>query len=112
MSPIVWPRRILPAAALAIAAILLALLSLHVASSALRDAAKPATSTLLDPRRVCVTRAGLCPTGTVRAGDPCTCPNPVQGNVPGHVETIDGPPAIAKSRDWPGGGAEDLLYGP
>lgn len=112
MSPAVWPRRVLLAAALAVAAILLALPALRLGESAVRDATKPAAATLLDPKRVCVTRAGLCPVGTVRAGDPCTCPDPVQGNVGGHVETVRGPPVVTNLRDWPGGGAEDLLYGP
>ena len=111
-SPTVWPRRMLLAAALAVVTIVLALPALHLGEGAVRDATKPPAATLLDPGRVCVTRAGLCPIGAVRIGDPCTCPDPLQGNVVGHVEVVGGPPAITNPRDWPGGDAEDLLYGP
>jgi hypothetical protein len=101
------------AAALAIVAIVLALPVLHLGERAARNATAPpaAPAGLLDPRRVCVTRAGLCPVGAVRAGDPCTCPDPIRGNVVGHVETVGGPPSDASPRDWPGD-TEDLLYGP
>ena len=105
------PRRSIPTSLVTIPSSLLALPALHVGESAVPDTARPAAATPLDPERVCVTRAGLCPIGAVRAGDPCTCPDPVRGNVAGHVETVAGPPAVTNPRDWPGG-AEDMLYGP
>jgi hypothetical protein len=56
-----------------------------------------------------VTRAGFCPIGLVR---PCSCPDPVHGNVIGHVETVGGPVTKGESRDWPSEDAVDSLYGP
>ena len=119
MFPFVWPRRMLLAAALAIVA-LLAAPALHLGQRAVRPVAVLPAAT--DPvatipgrsitERVCVTRAGFCPIGPVRAGDPCSCPDPLHGNVGGHVETVGGPLAHPKSRDWPGGDGVDGLYGP
>lgn len=116
MFPTAWPRRMLLAAALAVAAIVLALPILHLGERAAGNATAPpapaaARAGLFDPGRVCVTPAGLCPIGAVRAGDPCGCPDPLRGNVVGHVETVRGPPSAASPHDWPGD-AEDLLYGP
>lgn len=116
-SPNPWPRWVLLAVVLAIVLVLLASPALHLGERAAGHAtAPPAPATaragLFDPGRVCVTRAGLCPIGAVRAGDPCTCPDPLQGNVVGHVEAVGGPPVVTNPRDWPGGDAEDLLYGP
>jgi hypothetical protein len=65
------------------------------------------------PARVCVTRQGLCLVGLVRAGDPCSCPDPLHGSVSGHVEPVGGPLAYPHSRNWPSEEeAEDFLFGP
>ena len=40
------------------------------------------------PARVCVTRHGACSVGLIRAGDPCSCPYSLYGNVPGRVELV------------------------
>jgi hypothetical protein len=120
MLPTIWPRRILLAAALAIAAVLLAAPALHLGkraawhATALPAATAPAAPVRVQPipERVCVTPAGFCPIGLVRAGDPCSCPDPLHGNVAGHVETVGGPLTRTESRDWPGGDGVDGLYGP
>ncbi|MFO1074744.1 MAG: hypothetical protein U1E17_19050 [Geminicoccaceae bacterium] len=113
-SPTACPRRMLLVAALAVAAVAAAVPALQRSERAARPvaAASPATAAPANPLRVCVTRAGLCPIGAVRAGDPCTCSDPLRGTVPGHVETVGGPPSAGSRRDWPGSGAEELLYGP
>ena len=53
------------------------------------------------PVRICVTRHGFCQVGAARTGDPCGCPHPLQGNVPGHVERVGGTPWSGRTRDWP-----------
>jgi hypothetical protein len=125
MSLASWPRWMLLPAAMAItAATFLALPAVQPGNRALRHggplpavpfaAAPPVAPST--PARVCVTRRGLCPVGPVRAGDPCRCPDPLHGSVPGHVEPVGGPPARAtRSRDWPPSGeaAEDAPpFGP
>lgn len=108
-----YPRRMLLVAALAVAAVAVAVPALQRGERASRQAAapSPAAAGSANPLRVCVTRAGLCPIGAVRAGDPCTCSDPLRGTVTGHVETVGGPPGTASPRDWPGE-PEELLYGP
>jgi hypothetical protein len=102
-----WPpwRPVLLAALLA-TALALAL----VASSAARRAdrghvgAPPGAGAAA---RACVTPRGVCPIAAgARAGDPCGCPHPLRGSVPGHVERVGGAgaPALAGGRDWPGEG--------
>jgi hypothetical protein len=49
---------------------------------------------------VCVTSYSLCSWPPARTGDPCVCPHPLRGLVPGHVELEGGEPAIPSSRDW------------
>lgn len=100
-------------AVLAVAAVALAVPALQRGQGVTRQTAAPSAATAgpANLLRVCVTRAGLCPIGAVRAGDPCTCSDPLRGTVTGHVETVGGPPAAASPRDWPGA-PEDLLYGP
>lgn len=63
----------------------------------------------LTPARVCVTQHGMCPVGPVRRGDPCTCPDTLYGNVPGHVESVRGTPDRADTRKWPARDVEDPL---
>ena len=107
------------AAALAVTAVLLGPAALHLGKRAVRhETAPPATTAPAappvpsSPERVCVTPAGLCPIGLVRAGDPCTCPDPLHGNVAGHVEPVGGPPTRTRPRDWPSEDPLDTLYGP
>jgi hypothetical protein len=67
-------------------------------------AVPPATrdqAVLRAPARVCVTRFTLCPTAPARAGDPCSCPHPLRGLVPGHVETVGTAPRRPGGRHWP-----------
>jgi hypothetical protein len=49
---------------------------------------------------ICVTNYSLCSWPPARVGDPCVCPHPLRGLVPGHVELEGGEPAIPGSRDW------------
>ncbi len=60
-----------------------------------------ATPPTAPPARVCVTRGGFCPVGLVRAGDPCSCPDNLDGNVPGYVELVRGGSAQRATRTWP-----------
>ena len=117
-----WPRWMLLAAAMVITATFLALPATQLGRRALlREISLPAVTTpaaALPPSssraRACVTRRGLCSVGHVRAGDPCSCPYPLHGNMPGHVEPVGGPLARAThSRDWPSEAeSEDPLFGP
>ena len=61
--------------------------------------------------RVCVTRHGMCPAGTVSNGSPCGCPHPLRGSVPGHIVLLDGTSVLASTRYWPSREAEDPLAG-
>jgi hypothetical protein len=63
------------------------------------------------PTRVCVTPKGFCPVGVVRTGDPCSCPDLLDGYVPGHVEFTEGPPVRPDARDWPMRNPADPLEG-
>src|SRR5215212_1876244 len=104
-----WPRWTPLAAAMAITATFLALPAARLGNRALQHGSPlPALTvpaapffTPLTAARVCVTRRGLCPTGLVRAGDPCRCPDPLHGSVSGHVEPAGGPFAYPHSRNWP-----------
>ena len=115
-----WPRWMLLAAVMAITATFLALPAVQQGNRALQHrgplpaVTAPAAPLLAPsiPARACVTRRGLCPIGLVRAGDPCSCPDPLHGSVSGHVEPFGGPFVRARSRDWPGEEAEDPLFCP
>jgi hypothetical protein len=64
------------------------------------------------PTRVCVTGRGFCPVGPVRAGDPCSCPDLLAGNVPGRVELVgSGAGDSGATRGWPDRHAGDPLDG-
>ena len=115
-----WPRWMLLAAVMAITATFLALPAVQLGNRALQHrgplpaVTAPAAPLLAPstPARACVTRRGLCPIGLVRAGDPCSCPDPLHGSVSGHVEPVGGPLVRGHSRDWPSEEAEDPLLGP
>ena len=116
-----WPRWMLLAAVMAITATFLALPAVQQGNRALQHrgplpaVTAPAAPLLAPsiPARACVTRRGLCPIGLVRAGDPCSCPDPLHGSVSGHVERVGGPSARAThTRDWPGEEAEGPVLGP
>ena len=107
------------AAAMAITATFLALPAVQQGNRALQHRgplpAVTGAAPLLTPSilaRACVTRRGLCPIGLVRAGDPCSCPDPLHGSVSGHVEPVGGPPTRTQPRDWPSEDPLDTLYGP
>jgi hypothetical protein len=51
-------------------------------------------------------------TATFRAGDPCSCPDPLHGSISGHVEPVGGPLVRGHLRDWPSEEAEGPLLGP
>jgi hypothetical protein len=113
-----WPRWMLLAAVMAITATFLALPVAQLGTRALQrwgllpavTAAAAPFLTPSTPARGCVTRRGLCPIGLVRAGDPCSCPDPLNGSIPCHVEPVGGPLALGHSRDWPNEAAEDPLF--
>jgi hypothetical protein len=116
-----WPRWMLLSAAMAITAIFLTFPAMLMGNHTLQHqvplpAGTVAAAPLFTPSpvaRVCVTRRGLCPIGLVRAGDPCSCPDPLQGGVSGHVEPVGGPLAYPHSRNWPSEEeAEKPLFGP
>ena len=115
-----WPRWMLLAAVMAITATFLALPAVQLGNRALQHGVPlpavtaPAAPLLTPsiPARACVTRRGLCPIGLVRAGDPCSCPDPLHGSVSGHVEPVGGPLVRGHSRDWPSEEAEGPLFGP
>ena len=96
-------------AAMAITATFLALPAGRLGNLALQHRGlRPAVTAVMAPlvtastaARVCVTRRSLCPIGLVRAGDPCSCPDPLHGSVSGHVEPVAGPLAYPHSRNWP-----------
>ena len=104
------------AAVMAITATILALPAAQLGNRALQHrvtAAPPPLFIPSTPARACVTRRGLCPIGLVRAGDPCSCPDPLHGSVSGHVARVGGPSARAThTRDWPGEEAEGPVLGP
>lgn len=56
-------------------------------------AAPPARMTTA---RVCVSPWGFCPVPMMRTGDPCSCPHPLHGAVPGRVVPLD---ALEARRD-------------
>jgi hypothetical protein len=71
--------------------------------------------------KVCVTRQTLCLASAARrTGDPCGCPHPLRGNVPGYVERVGGTPerpfGASRWRDQrqsdPLDGWEDALHRP
>lgn len=64
-----------------------------------REPARPAAGA---PARlwVCVTPDTYCSTPPRPTGEPCTCPDPWKGWVPGQVRT-DRSPAPPTSPDWP-----------
>ena len=109
MSLTAWPRWTLLAAVMAITATSLALPGARLENRAFQHGGRlPATIvtaaslvTASTAARVCVTRRSLCPIGLVRAGDPCSCPDPLHGSVSGHVEPVGGPLAYPYSRNWP-----------
>jgi hypothetical protein len=115
-----WPPWMLLLAAMAIAATFLAVPAVQLGSRALEHGvalpavAAPAAPLLTPstPARACVTRRGLCPIGLVRAGDPCSCLDPLHGSMVGHVEPVGGPLARGHSRDWPSAAGEGPLLGP
>ena len=109
-----WPRWMLLAVVMAITATILALPAAQLGNRALRHrvtAAPPPLFIPSTPARACVTRRGLCPIGLVRAGDPCSCPDPLHGSVSGHVEPVGGPLVRGHSRDWPSEEAEGPVLG-
>jgi hypothetical protein len=124
MSLTAGPRLMLLAAVMAITATFLALPAGRLGNRALQhQALLPAVIVPAAPfftpstaARVCVTRRGLCPVGLVRAGDPCSCPDPLHGSVSGHVEPVGGPLAYPHSRNWPSEEEEEesgrALFGP
>ena len=63
----------------------------------------------MPPARVCVTRKSFCPIGLVRASDPCSCPDTLDGNVPGYVKLVDGQSTMTTSQAWPDRDGIDLL---
>jgi hypothetical protein len=91
--------------------------SVHHASPALPKALEPGATMRYGPsmagRGVCVTRHGLCQAPIARAGDPCSCPHPLRGSVPGHLERLGAAaPARSRSSDWPAEEpAEDEIHG-
>ena len=116
-----WPRWTLLATVMAITATILALPAAVQLGNRARQhgiplpvITAPAASLRAPsiPARVCVTRRGLCPIGLVRAGDPCSCPDPLRGSISGHVEPVGGPLVRGHSRDWPSEEAEGPLLGP
>jgi hypothetical protein len=115
-----WPRWMLLSAVMTITATFLALPAVQPGNHALQHrvplpavtAAAVPLFTSSTPARVCMTRHGLCPIGLVRAGDPCRCPDPLHGSMPGHVEIVGGPLAPTHLRAWPSEEAEDPLFGP
>jgi hypothetical protein len=62
------------------------------------------------PPRVCVTAEGLCGAPFVPAGDPCRCPHPLRGMVPGHVELLGHEPRRPRSSHWARTAPADELY--
>jgi hypothetical protein len=61
--------------------------------------------------KVCVTRQALCLAGGgQRSGDPCSCPHPLRGSMPGYVDQAGGtserPP---QARGWPEADGPDPL---
>ena len=123
MSLTAGPRLMLLAAVMAITATFLALPAGRLGNRALQHGSPlPALTvpaaplfTPLTAARVCVTRRSLCPIGLVRAGDPCSCPDPLHGSVSGHVEPVGGPLAYPHSRNWPSEEEEEsgrALFGP
>ena len=117
-----WPRWMLLSAAMAITATFLALPAVQLGTRPLQHRGPlPAVTTAAAPlptpaivARVCVCSRGMCAVGLVRAGDPCSCPDPLHGNMAGHVELVGGPLARATHlRDWPSEAeAYDPLFGP
>ena len=64
------------------------------------------------PVRMCVSLAGLCAAPPLRLGDPCSCPHPIRGMMPGRIERLDQPkrPPVPETTqtpvdlfDWHGG---------
>ena len=51
---------------------------------------RPALVSAAEPLRMCSTRYGYCPVGPLRAFDPCRCPHPLRGSVPGKVWVLGG----------------------
>ena len=122
MSLTAWPRWTLLAAAMAITATFLALPAGRLENRALQHG-RPLPATIVTAAslvtastaaRVCVTRRSLCPIGLVRAGDPCSCPDPLHGSISGHVEPVGGPLAYPGSRNWPSAEeeSESAFFGP
>ncbi len=101
----------------------LALLSTRPGDGALQHRAQPSTiststelprttvvlSTPLFLSRVCMTRYGMCPINPVPAGAPCSCPHPLRGSVPGHVELLGGSSIRTGLHGWLNQEAEDPL---
>ncbi len=92
---------------------LIAVAAILAAAGAWRIANQPAAPVVappqLPPARVCVTRHGFCPVGPVKAGDPCRCPDTLQGSVPGHAELVRGATGRVNTRAWPGRQGGDSL---
>lgn len=82
-------------------------------ASALRRSAPQVAVTAPPPAaqpRVCVTIEGLCGAPSAPAGDPCRCPHPLRGMVPGHVEILGGEPHRPRSRHWANTAPADEIY--
>jgi hypothetical protein len=66
----------------------------------LPSATRAAAPTSVQPG-ICVTEHGLCSATSARTGDPCSCPHPLRGFVPGYVERLgaDSGPARRRSHE-------------
>jgi len=66
----------------------------------LPSATRAAAPTSIQPG-ICVTEHGLCGAAPARTGDPCSCPHPLRGFVPGYVERlgVDAGPAHRMGRE-------------
>lgn len=112
-----WPPWLLTLLALGTVAVLTLALSIsspHGGRSIVQPSTRPGA---IEPEagppmlaRICVTRHGFCPVGAAPAGEPCGCPHPLRGSVPGHVQPLGGGASPgALGRDWPEDEAEDPL---
>jgi hypothetical protein len=116
-----WLPWMLPSSVIVITATFVALLSARPGDRALQHRVRPSmvsTSTEL-PRaavvlstplalsRVCMTRYGMCPIGPVPTGDPCDCPHPLRGSVPGRAALLGDTAVGIDARYWPSGKTEE-----